>query len=220
MTTIDRSEVLSQAVARFSGLDGGFPGRGKPRTAEWLSSLRLPTPTPPSIDFWETQELRRSVHGYRDQPLDLADVVAVCQSAYDPQAEVDVWLVARDVAGLQPGLYEFDGQVLGLLESVPAESSRREEWFLQREFAACPAVLIFLSSVAACQGSMHAYRQMMVQAGEQCQDAALAAVGVGLGGVIFAGLLMVGLLDLGVDGYRRTGMVGYAFGHPLMPQSS
>ena len=65
---------------------------------------------------------------------------------------------------------------------------------------------------------MHAYRQMMVHVGEQCQDAALAAVGVGSGGVIFAGLLMVGLLDLGIDGFQRTGVVGYAFGYPLDAQ--
>lgn len=54
-----------------------------------------------------------------------------------------------------------------------------------------------------------------VRVGEQCQDAALAAVSVGLGGVIFAGLLMAGLIELGIDGFQRTGVVGYAFGCPL-----
>lgn len=145
----------------------------------------------------------------------MANLVAVCDAAYDPEVETEILLVVRDVEGLEPGLYAYDCERLGLQEAVPVDSPRREEWFLQREFAAAPAVMVLVSSVAACEDSMHAYRQMMVHVGEQCQDAALAAVSVGLGGVIFAGLLMVGLRDLGIDGFQRTGVVGYAFGCPL-----
>ena len=219
MVVIDRVDVLDETVARLNGWDRGFP-HTKSKTSEtnWSDAVDLPEPSECQRNFWEVQRLRRSVHGYQKHPIPLADAVAVCEAAHDPDAETEILLVVRDVKGVEPGLYAYDGERLGLLEAVPADSTRREEWFLQREFAAAPAVLVLVSSVAACGGSMHAYRQMMVHVGEQCQDAALAAVGVGLGGVIFAGLLMVGLLDLGIDGFQRTGVVGYAFGYPLDAQ--
>lgn len=216
MAIIDRANILGEAVGRLNGLDQGFLGANS-RVSEvsWLAAVHLPKPSDPRRDFWEVQQIRRSVHGYHNRPIPLADAVAVCEAAYVADSETEVLLVVRNVEGLEPGLYAYSSEWIRLLEAIPVDSPRREEWFLQREFAAAPAVMVLVSSVAACGDSMHAYRQMMVRVGEQCQDAALAAVGVGLGGVIFAGLLMVGLLDLGIDGFQRTGVVGYAFGFPM-----
>lgn len=219
MVVMDRAEVLKETLSRLNGREQGFSHlKSKFPEVGGLKDINLPDSSAPQRDFWEIQRIRRSVHGYQKSPIPVADVAAVCEAAYDAATNTEVLLVARNIEELAPGLYAYNGEHLRLLEELPADSPRREEWFLQREFAFAPAVLIFVSSVSACGNSMHAYRQMMVHVGGQCQDAALAAVGVGLGGVIFAGLLMVGLLDLGIDGFERTGVVGYAFGRPLDSQ--
>lgn len=216
MVVVDRISVLDETLSRLNGKERGIShSRLRPVEYTWLRTIVLPKATAARRGFWEVQEKRRSVHGFQRCAVSLADVAAVCEAAYDPHANTEILLVAQNVEDLTPGLYAYDEGRLGLLEEVPADSKRREEWFLQREFASAPAVLIFVSSVSACGESMHAYRQMMVGVGKQCQDAALAAVGIELGGVIFAGLLMAGLLDIGIDGFHRTGIVGYAFGCPL-----
>lgn len=215
MAIIDRVSVLSEAITRLDGWDPGYPRKNeRPSEISRNDAVPVSKGNRQRKDFREIQRIRRSVHQYQEQAISLAEATAVCDAAHDPASNTEIILAARNVEGLEAGVYVYGDGRFALLESVPTDSPRREEWFLQREFATAPAVLIFVSSVAACGDSMHAYRQMMICTGEQCQNAALAAVGVGLGGVIFAGLLMVGLLDLGIDGYHRTGIVGYAFGKP------
>ena len=168
---------------------------------------------------------RRAVKDFEDAPLDPAQLERLCASVR--RADLDLWpgapqasplrvLVAvRNVDSLRPGVHEHLDGGLQLLAPVDDEEFL-DGLVLQPEFAAASAIVVVAGSLAAAVAvdGEHGYRLLLERAGAACQTAWLSAVGQGLDGCIFAGLLPSGLAALlGFDGYYSTQLLAFAVGH-------
>lgn len=168
---------------------------------------------------------RRAVKDFEDAPLDPAQLERLCASVR--RADIDLWpghqetsplrvLVAvRNVDGLSTGVHEHVDGRLELLAAVD-DQEFLDGLVLQPEFAAASAIVVVAGSLAAAveADGEHGYRLLLERAGAACQTAWLSAVGQGLDGCIFAGLLPSGLASLvGFDGYYSTQLLAFAVGH-------
>ena len=185
------------------------------------------TTTWPAFDAASSAGLnaRRAVKDFEDAPLAPAQLEQLCASLRG--ADVDLWpgaeqasplrvLVAvRNVDSMRPGVHEHVEGSLRLLAAVDDEGFL-DGLVLQPEFAAASAVVVVAGSLAAAVEfhGEHGYRLLLERAGAACQDAWVSAVGQGLDGCIFAGLLPSGLATLlGFDGYYSTQLLALAVGH-------
>jgi len=220
---LKRSDAISFATSQLDGMarsydeDRPMPGLLGDRV---LPQLTLPRPSAPSYDYRQTQDRRHSTHTYSTETISLSDFHQICSHAQNAEPNLSLMLIVSSVDGLVPGVYVYHDHAVSLVRAVDTQSREREEWVLQREFAHVPLVLVVCGSVARCErNGTHAYRDLMVRAGNMCQDAWLTAVSIGLAGVMFAGLLHAGLKSLGLDGWQKTGLVGLAIGHPEYSES-
>jgi len=174
---------------------------------------------------------RTSVRTWARTPLAQEEVRTVVRAAGDADARLwpgeaaagqglELLLVAWRVAGLAPGLYAGLGlERAGELPTGPAA----QELVLQVEYAEAPALVLVLGDLAAAEArhGCHGHRLALLRAGAAAHAGWLAALGAGLVGGVFAGLLPGPLRGLaGVDGASRAQLFALAIGHAVPDQAS
>lgn len=138
-------------------------------------------------------------------------------------------VLASRVNGLDPGVYHYDPLKHALSCARGALSAEETvELLVQEEYASAPVLVWILGSLEAAGARYGAWghRQLLLRAGAAGQRLWFAALGRGLAGSIFAGLVPgAARRHLGLDGYQDTGLFAFAAGHPdrsiaLMPSDT
>lgn len=213
---IERAGALAAAL---DGLDGLGRGRRIARAPELadraLSWAPLPPPIRGSIDLDRILAARRAVHYHADDPLSMAELATVCAAMAAGAPGLEVVPFVRDVEGIDPGIYVWRDGRLGLLRRGEADEALRSRWVLQVEFARAPVFVAVAGNLEACGDSLHAYRQLIVDAAKMCHRGWLTAVGIDLAGTMFAGILHGELDALGFDGWSSSLIAAFAFGRPV-----
>lgn len=209
--------------------------RGKPRVA-------LPAEMPPALHgFDEAVLARRSERAFAG-PVGLDQLAKMLHLGYGltrrdrpgasamerrfraaPSAgglfPLELYVVARDVTGLDAGLYHYSpaDHALELLE--PGDHSER----LGR-IAFSPEVLAGAAGAVVMSGFFarstfkyrkRAYRFVLLEAGHVCQNLVLTACSLGLGTVALGGFVDDDLNDmLGIDGLDESALYVVPFGMP------
>lgn len=164
--------------------------------------MALPEPGfPGTTTLEQALQQRRSVREYAKQPLTLDQVAQLAWAAQgdnDPRGNgrtapsagatypIELYVVARDVEGLNPGVYRYVSSS-HQLEAVAAKdaheglASASADWVAQ-----APAVLVIAGVVerTATRYGNRAQRYVDLEAGAVMQNVALAAVALGLGTVV------------------------------------
>jgi nitroreductase len=232
-TAADRGTVFSRLVADAitAPVPGASPTRASPASpaAGTDVAVPLPAPAPPRQSLEWSLRRRVSVRSYREQPVDLDQLAAVLAAA-DAQdagnwaservAGIPLHLVcaAWRVSSLPAGLYRFQpaDRTLTRLGALPTGEAAAD-LVLQREFATAPAMVFVLGDLAAAvrRHGSHGHRLLLTRAGAAAHAAWLAALGRGLDGAVFAGLLPSAVAQLlGSDGYHSASLFAFSVGWP------
>jgi nitroreductase len=203
------------------------PGTGPRPAPPGDEGVRLPAPAPAREGLEESLRRRTAIRAYTRQPVELAQLSAMLTAAEEQDrrnwsseraAGVELRLVCASwrVAGLDTGLYGFDGGTRSLvrLAALPTGTAA-EDIVLQREFAAAPALVLVLGNLAEAvrRHGSHGHRLLLTRAGAAAHAAWLAALSVGLDGTVFAGLLPGAVRDLlGADGYTTAPLFAFSVG--------
>lgn len=202
---------------------------GLPAGRDGGATTALPDPAPPVRGIEETLLHRSAVRDYAERPLTLAQVSAMLTSAHAQDA--DTWAGERAagvglrllcaawrVSPLEVGLHAFDESTRTLTRLSPLPTGpAAADLVLQREFADAPAIVMVLGDLGAAvrRHGSHGYRLLLTRAGAAAHAAWLTAVGLGLDGSLFAGLLPSALRELaGVDGYTSAPLFAFSVGWP------
>jgi hypothetical protein len=238
----ERAKLLPRLLAesRAGRVDTPLPAvphRLRPTPADG-SGAPVPLPPPPVAVVGVEEALRRrtAVRHHSGEPVGLGQLreVLALSTALDDRCwpheraaglPLDLYVAAWRVDALPVGLYHFDaaprpGAEGGHLRPVAAlpRGEAAEALVLQREFAKVPVVVLVTGNLAGATARHggHGHRLLLARAGATAHAAWLAALGLGLTGTVFAGLLPAPLRTLaGFDGYRRAALFACSFGHPL-----
>jgi nitroreductase len=127
-------------------------------------------------------------------------------------------VLAQRVEDLEPGFYEYDS-AKGLLRSgrVPLRPDEIVKLYVQGEFAAAPLAIWIAGNLAeACaRHGAFGHRQLLLRAGAAGNRMWMAALGLGLGGTLVAGIdASASRKILGIDGYLKRALFAVAIGYP------
>jgi SagB-type dehydrogenase family enzyme len=153
----------------------------------------------------------------RSRPKDLPLKTSPSGGARHP---IECYVVARDVAGLRPGVYHYaaDRHVLERLRG-PVSPQRLASYYPASGYFAKAPAHVFLTAVFARQlwryPYSRAYRAALAEAGHVCQTFCLAATWLSL-----APFCLMGLADSliehdrGLDGITESVLYAAGVGHP------
>ena len=185
------------------------------------TAVLLPAPSPPLQDLDAALKGRAGRRHYAASSLPAADLAACLAAAQRsasempaPGAEIRLLVVARDVEGVPPAVYECDGATLDRRARLPAGNDLSGV-VLQAEFADASALVLFVGSIAEAtrRWGAHGHRLLHVRAGLAAHGAWLAAEERLLAGCAFAGLLPSFLRSNGLaDGYATSALFAFALG--------
>ncbi len=188
------------------------------------------------LPLWDALQSRRSVRDYSAEPLSATDLSQVLWAAQGVTARVDgvllrtapsagalnpveTYVLAHRVEGLPPGIYHYDARdhALELLVEgdVRGEASAAA---LEQSFVADAAAVLAWTAVferCARKYGQRAYRYVYLDAGQIAENAALAAVSLGLASCPVAAFhddAINGML--GVDGTAEGVLYMTALGAP------
>jgi SagB-type dehydrogenase family enzyme len=227
-----------------SGVASGPPERYEgPAYKEYLGAplLRLPPPEALPMTVDAAIARRRSCRHFTDAPLDLQQAAQVLTASYGlcnrllagedellvravPSAggcyPLEVYLVARNVTGLDQGIYHY-APLLNGLESVRPMALARDElssWLVGELFTGAPAALLVFTGVpmrTCAKYGERGYRYVLLEAGHAAQNLELAASALGLGTLMIGGFIdhaIAGLL--GIEPETEVPLYCVALGKP------
>lgn len=203
----------------------------------------LPEPSPaPAVPFGGPLAQRRTIRRFTAEPLDLqvlSDLLCLVQHpqhltwaepygwlprrAYangGARSELEIYVLARHVTGLHPGIYHYQasGHVLAELGPDPGTG-----WFLdlgngQQWCASAPAHFIVTGVPERCSAkyrAVRALRVMYMDAGCLTQVLGMVATALGLGAYATAAFCEdYAERALGIDGVRETPLMLLGVGTP------
>ena len=164
--------------------------------------MKLPEPSFRGLPFEATLGARRSVREYSDAPLTLAEVSQLLWAAQGitdrggyrttPSAgatfPLEVYLVAGNVDGLEPGLYRYapGGHQLSRVAAGDKRAKIRavagdQDWIAD---CACVLVLAAVLERTARRYGERALRYVRLEAGHAAQNVLLQAVSLNLGAAV------------------------------------
>ena len=206
-------------------------GRTNASQPPWPASgpqFDLPARLPAQMGLDEVLAKRLSVRSYTSRPAPLAAIAGMLEAAYefDEQAwpansrtgrGLSLLLLARQVEDIAPAIYLHvpSRRALTQIAVLPDETTLKA-LFLQEEFALAPAVVVVVGALSAalCTAGSHAHRELLLRAGAASHTAMLAALGRGLSGCIFAGLVANTWRRVAqIDGYTRIALFACAVGY-------
>ncbi|MCX8159778.1 MAG: SagB/ThcOx family dehydrogenase [Candidatus Saccharicenans sp.] len=209
------------------------------RLKEKLVDKVFPLPAPDRDNGWplfRTLNARRSVREFQKKPVSLQALSQVLWAAYGvtlkagdfllrtaPSAgalyPVDIYVLAREVESLSPGLYHF----------VPANQTLRQRYegnfnelladaALNQDFLSEASFVLALTAVferTTWKYGARGFRYIYLDAGHVAQNAALAAVSLGLGSCPVAAFFDDEINSLlGVNPARESAIYLLAIGWP------
>ncbi|WP_433252684.1 SagB/ThcOx family dehydrogenase [Streptosporangium sp. CA-135522] len=224
----DRHPSDSTVVAMMNRLREVKPYRDRPR-------IVLPYELPVSeIDLDEALTGRESARGFSSGPVGLPDVSKILHCAYGVTRSnadggyprpfrtvpsggalypLELYLWAREVSGLERGLYHYDPTTHELHELGAFEAGG---CFVQQELVAAASAVVLVSAVfyrSAFKYGERGYRFVLIEAGHVVQNAVLAASGRGLAAVPVGGYFDRELDELmGLDGLHESVVYGLLLG--------
>ena len=189
--------------------------------------VRLPAVGKRGNSLSQALRTRRSAREL-DAPITLRELSTVLAESFEPTAVVrsevfevdqalrpwpsagglyplDIYVIARNVTGLEPGLYHHNSLTSELerLDARPPEDVLRDGFFWQ-EFLVEAAAVVILAAVferTVAKYGERGYRLVLLDAGHAAQNALLTAEQLGLPSVAVAGFNDDALAaDLGLDG--------------------
>jgi SagB-type dehydrogenase family enzyme len=205
----------------------------------------IPLPAPgelPAIPFREVLARRRTVREFAASPVALSKVSQLLYSTHHPhhlvkappygllprrayanggaRGELELYLLARDVAQLDRGLYHYrvDGHQLSLL-GPDLEDAQFAQLAIGQEMCAAAPLTVFVTAVprrcAAKYGAARALRVIYADAGCLAQTFGMVATGLGLGAYTTAAFCDRDVEQLlGLDGVRETPLLMLGAGVP------
>ena len=232
---MDVQEVTTQLIAESRILEFEPLPRARPIPRELLSercppsvAVRLPKPANNALSLGDVLANRRSIREFSQRPVDAGAVgTALC---YARAADVADWsdehrcrlaltylVIARQIVGVEPGVYRYDDGIHGLCKVGSALSHEEMiDLIVQDEFANAP-VLVWITGnlAAACaRDGARGHRQLLVRAGAAGHRLWMAALGLGLSGAVVAGLVPgAARRVLGMDGYNVASLFAFAGGY-------
>ena len=218
-----REQRMPATLKRYPGaprVDLPKPGDGAfARVALDRRTWRRFSSTPMSLDDLATilglsAGVQKWVHiGDRDVPLKTSP----SGGARHP---VEAYVVARDVRGLDPGIYHYAGDRHALERLRRGASAKQIRAYLPHSayFAGASALILF-TAVFERQVWRYpysrAYRAALVEVGHVCQTFCLAATSLGLASFSVMGLAdSVIERDLGIDGIGESVLYAAGVGRP------
>lgn len=221
------------------GLEGE-PDRG-PRTELYKAypkvvTVELPTPAP-RLEFGldEAFRTRKSIRRYTEEPMTVQELSYLLWAANGIQREergrqfrtvpsagaqypIESYIVVNRVTDLAPGIYHYavDRQVLELLAEGDHSDAVASAAFDQSMCAAAAVVLVWTAVIQRCRWryGQRAYRYIYLDAGHIGQNAALAAVSLGLGSCQIAAFFDDQINEMvGVDGVEEAVVYMTSVGH-------
>lgn len=161
--------------------------------------VRLPEPRiPGNMSVEQALRVRRSIREYSEEKLllaELAQLLWAAQGVTDPQGlrtapsagalyPLKIYVVAGDVATLDPGVYRYDPRQHELHKTADGDrrASLADVALQQSWIAEAPAVLVIVASYerTAAKYGVKAQRYVAIEAGHAAQAAALEAVSLHL----------------------------------------
>jgi len=232
---LDSSEVMMRLyresrrdAAGIQAVPGEVPERLRTQpVSAYARRVALPPPLTESYALQQALMVRTAVRAYDAAPVSLAQLGTLLRAASEgdrqdwPQEEaagvgLQLTVVAWRVEGLERAIWRYQPQTHELVEAGPAPAPEEADTLtLQVEFTAAPALVLITGSLAAAcarYGSW-GHRQLLLRAGSAGQRLWLGAIGVGLAGSVFAGMLpRAANRFAGADGYLQAGLLAFAFG--------
>lgn len=228
---IDSYRLVEKLLAETAAPRSGAPTGAGLTQAGWLASgpsVALPRGPLVTIGFNEVLAARLSVRAYSPRPVEAAAVACILDAANEfdermwPEEgrlapRLQLLLLAQRVQGVGPGFYVHDPSRQLLIPIAPISGEEvTKALFLQEEFSLAPAVFVVVGALSAAlrAGGSHAHRELLLRAGAAAHQGMLAALGMGLGGCLFAGLVADSwrkIID--VDGYSRIALFACAVGY-------
>jgi len=207
-------------------IDAFSPAATQPHT----SLERVPLPAHESCDrpVSSIMAQRRSVRRFSQRAVTMVQLSTILHAAlnrtpkngtefFTEDAYMAIWVLPRNLQGLKPAGYRYDGH--GHLDRLTEELSQteREELFVQEEFPRAPLVFWVTGNVAQASQDLGAigHRKLLVRAGECANDMWMAAIGSGLEGSLVAGVVPgAARRVLGMNGYTEVSLLALAVGWP------
>lgn len=172
-------------------------------------TIPLPAPEPLSADLAEVLTQRRNAPEFGGGELSLATLAGVLQRSYGLQRQpdgqdrratpsggalypLDIFVFARRVEGLTPGIYHFDPYRSVLAEVGGVDFEAFDDLTLIPEVARdCSASLVVSASFwrSRFKYSQRSLRFVFIEAGHLAQNALLLATGYGLACRLFGGFI-------------------------------
>lgn len=194
--------------------------RGRP------ASIRLPKPLRAITTLEGVLEKRRSIRQYSQRPVEVDALATVLHCGLSADAiwpeeyghsDLAYFVLARQIAGIAPGLYRYHAETHGLSREGPALSRNHMlDLLVQAELADVP-VLIWITgnlAVACASEGARGHRQLLLRAGGAGHRLWMAALSLGLSGCLVAGVVPGAARRLlGFDGYVNASLLAFAMGH-------
>lgn len=212
-----------------------------------LPGVDLPDPDPISAPLVRVLRDRRSAPAIADQTISLRSVATVLRTAWEPVGPsgavhgsqprrpspsagalqpLDLWIVVRDVTGLEPGLHYVQMNHTGQARTIhvgAVDLDAFAEASLQPEITGAAPVSIVVSAMpwrSRFKYGHRAVRFALIEAGHVVQNLQLIATGLGL-----ASRPLGGFVDdeinalLGFDGVNEVGLYVVPVGSPVVHTS-
>jgi nitroreductase len=190
-------------------------------------SLRLPKPDTVALSLGTILSRRQSVRDYGPEPVPSSAVATALFYAHLADTTglgkvqcrhlpLRFFVLARNVAGLVPALYqyEFVKHRLIKMRSLPSEKGLAT-LFVQPEFSEAPLTIWITGNLAAACASFGArgHSELLLRAGVAGHRLWLTTLAFGLGGTLVAGTNRSAARDiLGLDEYRTATLLAFAGG--------
>jgi SagB-type dehydrogenase family enzyme len=209
--TKDAPYVVTATAETVDYFDEMVSAPQPPLIKRYPAALRLPLPrvrTEISDRFTDVILARRTVRDFKDQPITVEQLSQLCDLAFAPQqfvnaepfgalplrtyanagarSELEVYVNAIDIRGVDPGLYHYNG-IEHSLELLGGVLSREDMSYLSYDQAMCSAAPVGFFITARVDRVGHKYRNpralraIYADAGHLGQNFALVATACGLG---------------------------------------
>ncbi len=195
-----------------------------PQRMPSFSIIKFPKPAHKGLSVGDVLAKRRSVRKFSQRPVDLRDISTALYHAHsaDTTDHVDTtpltyFVLANNVQGIEQAVYIYEPGKHALLKvRQPLSHELTVDLLVQSEFADAPVIIWIAGSLAiACaQEGAQGHRKLLVRAGATGHRLWMVALGLGLSGSIFAGLIPgAARRMLGMDGYRMASLFAFAAGY-------
>lgn len=235
--------VSSAAMSLNADPGAGVPGATASRPVrrnDALPTVELPAPEPGAVTLGEQIRRRRSRRRFGTAAIGLQELATVLHAGYGVTARpgegaarsvpsggglypLELFVAARNVAGLEPGLYHYDPhrEHLEVVREEDIASSLRELLIDMPQLpdipATCGAVLFIAGAFwrSRFKYGLRGYRWVLIEAGHVGQNVLLSAGAVGLDAFPSGGF-WDRRVDrfLGLDGVNESVVYSIVIGSP------